>query len=210
MEFSETLFNSFNFLSWFLLMVGMQYSAGPANILVATAVGKMGFRRSIPMFIGLWAPAIVYALVFGFGFNTVNKEYSLLFDILTLVGTLYIFYLGYNFFRTSPNPDSSAKEHSIGLKDGFILSTFNGKLIAAILVMYSVALTEQSNGYTILLITFLFIINGIIANCLWGVGGKLFSTLMGPKNIKWQNYTYGVLLVGVAIWMLYILGIKYV
>lgn len=206
----ETLFNSFNFLGWFLLAVGMQYSAGPANILIATAVGKNGFKKSVPLFTGLWAPAIVYSLLFGFGFNTVNKEYGLLFDFLTLVGTLYIFYLGYNFFQFSSDSNLSQEEKSISFKDGFILSTFNGKLIAAILVMYSVALTKQSNEYTILLITFLFILNGIIANCLWGLGGKIFSTLMGPKNIKWQNYTYGILLVGVAVWMLYILGEKYV
>lgn len=206
----ESLFNSFNFLSWFLLVAGMQYSAGPANILIATAVGKMGFRKSIPMYIGLWIPAIVYCLVFGLGFNTINKEYGLLFDILSLIGTLYIFYLGYNFFQLPTDPDLSEENNSINFKDGFILSTFNGKLIAAVLVMYSVALTEQSTNSTIWLITFLFFINGVIANSLWGLGGKVFSTLMGPKNLKIQNYIYGSLLVGVAIWMLYILGEKYV
>lgn len=206
----ESLFNSFNFLSWFLLVAGMQYSAGPANILIATSVGKMGFKRSLPMYIGLWVPAIIYCLMFGFGFNTLNKEYGLLFDLLTLIGTFYVFYLGYNFFYASTDPEDSKSEHAVTFKDGFILSTFNGKLIAAVLVMYSVALTESSTDETILLITFLFFLNGCIGNFMWAVGGKLFAKLMGSKQLKWQNYTYGILLVGVAIWMLYILGEKYV
>lgn len=209
MEYLTALFNSFNFWSWFLLTVGMQYSAGPANILIATAVGKTGFRKTVSLFVGLWIPAVVYALLIGFGFNTVNKEYGLLFDVLTLIGTLYIFYLGYHFFRPPSQTGSSAESYTISLKDGFILSTFNGKLIAAILVMYSVALTEQSNALTIVLITVLFILNGLIANLLWGLGGKVFSALMGPEKIRLQNYVYGFLLVGVAIWMLYIMAEKY-
>ncbi|MDR8393996.1 LysE family transporter [Aliifodinibius sp. S!AR15-10] len=210
MEFANTIFNSFNFWSWFLLMLGMQYSAGPANIFLATAVGKMGFRNSIPLFVGLWFPAIVYTLLIGYGFNQVNKEYELFFDLLTLIGTLYIFYLGYRFFVSSTKQDANNREQEFNFKDGFILSTFNGKLIAAILVMYPVALNEQSTGSTILLITFLFFLNGLIANILWGLGGKLFSRVMGPENLKLQNYIYGLLLIGVAGWMLYLLVIKYI
>lgn len=206
MQNIEALFSSFNFWSWFFLAIGMQYSAGPANILVATAVGKNGFKSTVGLFVGLWLPAVIYCLLFGFGFNTVNKEYGALFDFLTLIGTFYIFYLGYKFFKPS-GVESSNGEKSINLKDGLILSTFNGKLIAAVLVMYSVALNDQSNGYTILLITILFIANGLVANILWGLGGKLFSTLIGPQNIKFQNVVYGTLLVGVAVWML---GEKYV
>lgn len=209
MEHLKLLFNSFNFWGWFLLTVGMQYSAGPANILIATAVGKTGFKKTVSLFIGLWIPAILYSLLIGFGFNTINNEYGLLFDCLTLIGILYIFYLGYQFFQPPSKTDSSTESYTIGLKDGLILSTFNGKLIAAILVMYSVALTDQSTVNTIFLITILFILNGLIANILWGLGGKIFSKLVGPEKIKLQNLVYGLLLIGVAVWMFYLLAKKY-
>lgn len=205
----DVIFNSFNFVSWFLVMVGMQYSAGPANILVATSVGNMGFRRSVPMLAGLWLPAIVYALIIGYGFHAINEEFDLLFDVLTLLGTLYIFYLGYKFFKPSISTSSDGENTSIRFRDGLILSTFNGKLLAAILVMYSVALTDQSTWITILLITVLFIVNGLVANVLWGFGGKLFSTIIGSGKRKLQNYIYGLLLTGVGIWMLYLLAGKY-
>lgn len=205
----DTAFETFNFMGWFLLMIGMQYSAGPANILIATSVGKSGFKGSLPMLLGLWIPAIVYSLAIGFGFNAINGEFTLLFDSLTLLGTLYIFYLGFKFFRASSTVSNDVEGTSIRFRDGFILSAFNGKLLAVILVMYSVGLTEQSNGYTILVITLLFFLNGLIANSIWGFGGKLFSTLMGTGKLKLQNYIYGFLLIGVALWMLYLLMDKY-
>lgn len=190
-------------------MIGMQYSAGPANILIATSVGKVGFRGSVPVLIGLWIPAIFYSILIGYGFYAVSEEFTTFFDFLTLLGTLYIFYLGFKFFRTAASANVSEQHTSIRFRDGFILSALNGKLLAVVLVMYSVGLTEQSNKFTILLITLLFILNGLIANILWGIGGKLFSTLLGVERMKLQNYIYGALLIGVGIWMLYLLIQKY-
>ena len=196
-------------MGWFILMVGMQYSAGPANILIATSVGKVGFRGSVPMLIGLWIPAVFYSILIGYGFYTVSEKFTMFFDLLTLLGTLYIFYLGVKFFRMASSASITKNDTPIRFRDGFILSALNGKLFAAVLVMYSVALTEQSTKITILFITLLFVLNGLIANILWGVGGKLFSTLLGVERLKLQNYVYGSLLLSVGVWMLFLLIQKY-
>jgi len=200
---------SLNYGSVILLLLGLQYSAGPANILVATSVGKSGFKKSIPLLIGLWIPAFAYLFLVAFGIQQFQSTYSHYFDGLTLLGIFYVFYLGYKFLNQT-SKEKNNENGTAGFKDGFILAMLNGKLIASILTVFAIGLTKDSSIYSIIVLIALFLITGITANILWGFGGKIFSNLMGTERLKTQNLIYGILLCGVASWMFYILAAKYI
>lgn len=201
---------SLNYGSVILLLLGLQYSAGPANILVATSVGESGFKSSIPLLIGLWIPAFAYLFLVAFGIQQFQSTYSHYFDGLTLLGIFYVFYLGYKFLKQQAKEKSNAGEGIAGFKDGFILAMLNGKLIASILTVFAIGLREDSSIFSIMVLIALFLITGITANILWGFGGKIFSNMMGTERLRTQNLIYGILLCGVALWMFYILGAKYI
>lgn len=205
MNLAEISLPSLHYGSMGLLLLGMQYSAGPANILVASTIAKNGFKSGIPLIAGLYVPAVVYLAIVGFGLQSIQGAYQFVFDALTLLGTLYLFYLGYRFFTAPANIDEKTVEKIAGFKEGFILACLNGKLIAAILTVFAVSLTEESTHYSVLTVMVLFVVSGVTANFLWGAAGKVFSKLMGPETIKLQNYIYGALIIGVAVWMLWLL-----
>lgn len=196
------MIKDFNFAKWFLLMLPMILSAGPANIMSASLGATQGFQKTIPFLLGLVLPAVTYSLLVGFGAEAVITRYPVLVDILQYAGAVYIVYLAMRFlYPGNRNTDKTYTPH-LGFRSGFILAALNGKLITMLILMYSVMLDGQSSSGEIWLMTFLLLVFGLSSNSLWVVGGQLLSHFfVSDRAIRAQNIVFGGMLLVVAVWI---------
>ncbi|NGP87085.1 LysE family translocator [Fodinibius halophilus] len=196
------MLSEFNFTKWFLLMLPMTLSAGPANIMGASLGATQGYRKSLPFIIGLALPAIIYSLLIGYGANTLISSYPFIVDGLQYAGAAYILFLAVKFLLPQKKSADKVTPPKLGFRSGFILSALNGKLLTMLILMYSVMLGSQSTSGEIWLMTFLLLITGTTSNSLWILGGDLLSRFfVSEKAIRSQNIVFGIMLLIVAVWL---------
>ncbi|TYP93688.1 Threonine/homoserine/homoserine lactone efflux protein [Fodinibius salinus] len=196
------MLSEFNFAKWFLLMLPMTLSAGPANVMGASLGATQGYRKSLPFIVGLTLPAIIYSLLIGYGANTLISSYPFIVDGLQYAGAAYILFLAVKFLLPPKSNTGDATPPKLGFKSEFILSALNGKLLTMLILMYSVMLDSQSISAEIWLMTILLLVTGATSNSLWILGGDILSRFfVSDKAIRTQNIVFGIMLLIVAVWL---------
>lgn len=197
------MMEAFNYTKWFLLVLPMVLSAGPANITCASLGANQGIKRAVPFLCGLAIPAITYSLLIGYGANTVVSRYPFIIDFVQYAGAAYVLYLAVRFLLAGAKSSNiNDNPPHLGFRSGFILSALNGKLITMLILMYSVMLDGTSSYGIVWLMTILLFITGISSNILWMIGGQLLSKVfVSPRAIRIQNVAFGLMLLVVAVWI---------
>ena len=190
-------------IAWFLTFFPITISPGPANLLLSSTSSQIGTRRTLPL---MWGIVVVFALqiaIVGIGIGEIIFRFPQLFTIFKFFGAAYLLYLAVKFFRSSGLKEVS-QEVKLGFHDGAVLQFFNAKALTVPLIMYSQFLdaTTASRSQAIVLTIALFglIIGSLLA---WVIGGSLLQRLFQSEfGRKWQGKIFGLLLAGVAIWIL--------
>ena len=125
------------------------------------------------------------------------------FDALTVVGAIYIAYLGYKVWQSSPMSDDEKESTRLGIKTGTIIQVVNGKAWIHFLVLMTQFGTIFGTTFAAkAMLVFLNLVFGLPAVMSWAAFGtqlrKLFST---PKSARVLNRIMGSSLVVVAIWI---------
>jgi threonine/homoserine/homoserine lactone efflux protein len=120
------------------------------------------------------------------------------------LGALYLFYLALQFFRSSGLKKTN-EEKKLGFREGAALQFFNAKALTAPLIMYTQFLDPATSTRSQFVVITVALIGLIIGSLLaWVVGGSLLQRLFQSEfGMKWQGKIFGILLVGVAIWILF-------
>ena len=181
------------------MMIPLIWSPGPNNIMCATVGAKQGMVGSVPFIIGLNLPIFFYALLTGFGLTILINSIPMLEPILTTLGALYVIYLGITLFKISNN--NKTKLINYGFKSGFIISSLNFKVVTVLILMYSQFHTP--NILHTIGLTTAFVVICIVGHFIWSFSGHVTATLIkNQKFLRVQNVIYGLMLIGVGIWML--------
>ena len=185
-----------------IFIVPMCFTPGPNNILCAAHGSQYGFRNTLPLIMGMAIGWSTLGLFVGGATVFIEKNQSF-FDALTIVGAIYIAYLGYKVWQSSPMSDDEKESTRLGIKTGTIIQVVNGKAWIHFLVL----MTQFGTifGTTFAAKAMLVLINlvfGLPAVMSWAAFGtqlrKLFST---PKSARFLNRIMGSSLVAVAIWI---------
>jgi len=181
------------------MMIPLIWSPGPNNIMCATVGARQGTAGSVPFIAGLNLPILFYALLTGFGLAVLINNIPAVEPVLTVLGSLYVIYLGITLFKISENDEVNSIHY--GFKSGFIISSLNFKVVTVLILMYS-QFSSPNILYTAgLAIAFVSIC--IIGHFIWNFLGQIAATLI--KNeifLRAQSLIYGLMLIGVGIWML--------
>lgn len=192
------------FFLWFGMMFPLIFSAGPANITMASLGARFGFRRSLAFIAGINVIVLVHALLIGLGAGHFLKLYPGVFHYLQMAGALYLLYLASKFFR-SPKPSAGKVSDRVpSFLDGVVLQMLNMKVVAVTMVMFSQFL-EAGSGQLLrvglLSLGLAALTSG--ATLTWAAGGAwLTRTFASEKSVRVQGYLFGSMLIGVSVWML--------
>ena len=185
-----------------VFIVPMCFTPGPNNILCAAHGSQYGFRNTLPLIMGMAIGWSTLGLFVGGATVFIEKNQSF-FDALTVVGAIYIAYLGYKVWQSSPMSDDEKESTRLGIKTGTIIQVVNGKAWIHFLVLMTQFGTIFGTIFAAkAMLVFLNLVFGLPAVMSWAAFGtqlrKLFST---PKSARVLNRIMGSSLLAVAIWI---------
>ena len=182
-------------LSLCLFMFVTSCSPGPNNIVASHSGFNHGFKKTIPLMLGVIFGFTFMLAVVNFGLIKIFNLYPIIQKILIFTGTIFLIYLSYKIsFSKSSSENESLKP--VNFIETFLYQFLNpkGVIVAIIAVSTYIESGDKFTIYSIwlLAIAFLFAVISIIFWTLIGKYMRKFAT--NEKFIKWFNYVMSTLL----------------
>jgi threonine/homoserine/homoserine lactone efflux protein len=143
-------------------------------------------------------------IAIGLGFAAAIEESPKLFILIKWIGSAYVLYLAWRFFRAGAIEETE-DERSAGFLGGGLLLLLNPKAYAIIFLMFTQFLIATQIEYTtaVLWISSVFTLNNLVAFITWAViGDQIIARFRDETNSRMLNVGFGVALALVAIWMM--------
>jgi threonine/homoserine/homoserine lactone efflux protein len=191
------------FIAALVFIIPMCFTPGPNNVLCAAHGSQYGFRKTLPLIMGMAIGWSMLGLFVGGAIVFIEKNQSF-FDALTYVGAIYIAYLGYKVWQSSPMSDDEKKSTRLGPKTGSIIQLINGKAWIHFLVLMTQFGTLFGTTFVAkAMLVLLNLVCGLPAVMSWAAFGtqlrKLFST---PQSARILNRIMGTSLLVVSVWII--------
>ena len=187
-----------------IFLLPLAYSPGPGNLFFAANGARFGFRATIPANIGYHIATWAVTVGIGFGFLAVMDRLPQIFAALKVVGSLYVLWLGWKMIRASALRNGG-EARPASFIDGMMLLILNPKAYVIMALMFTQFLDRSQGGQiaAIVIIATIFTLNNLVAFSLWAVtGDAIAARFRNADSARRMNATFGVVLAGVAVWML--------
>lgn len=168
-----------------VLGLSMSLTPGPNNLMIAASGANFGWRRSMPLYLGILAGFVSLLFAVGFGLGTVFEEFPTLHGILRYLGAGYLVWLGVRIatgwgVKTAPAGDAAnASSGSRGGKPFSFLQAaafqwVNPKAwVLAVGAMAAFTLPDRSMTPQVLMIVLVLGAMAVGALWLWLASGLL-------------------------------------
>lgn len=190
-------------LTLLVFLFPLAYSPGPGNLFFAANGARFGPRATIPANLGYHAATWVVAVAIGLGFTSVLEKSAGLFEVIRYAGALYVLLIAWRFF-VADTLRGGADPRPAGAVDGAVLLLLNPKAYVIMVLMFSQFLPEFGRSETAAVwIATVFTLNNLLAFVVWTmIGDRIAAVFADSRDARWLNRLAGLLLAGVALWML--------
>ena len=180
-----------------LFAIVTAFTPGPNNISAAYSGFNFGFKKTIPLMLGVifgWTTLLVSMEL---GLIIIFQKINYLQTIIKILGSLFLIYLAYK-IAFSKNIDKEQKQNPVKFFETFLFQFLNPKGVIVGIICVSTYVESGVNflNHSIWVISVSFIC-AIISINFWTLIGKFlrkFAT--NEKFIKLFNYAMSVLLLG--------------
>jgi len=168
---------------------------GPNNIILSTNAVNYGFRKTIPLIMGVFFGFLSVLTLCLLGIGEVYKSFPAIAIILKIIAVIFLTYLSIKIFTsTSVSDERSSRDFSF--KDIYFFQIINPKGVT--ISMYSSAIFIQHKfPYEIefILIFICFVISTSTSAIVWAAIGHSFRKYLNDKKmIIYFNRTMALLL----------------
>jgi threonine/homoserine/homoserine lactone efflux protein len=186
----------------------MSVTPGPNNIMLLASGAQFGYQKTLPHIFGIIIGIACLLASILLGLGVVFETFPMLYGVLKVLGSLYLFWLAWKITTASTDPSTlehHAKSEPMSLLSASCFQFVNPKAWAmSIGSISSFTIAGEQYLESGLWIMLCFALNGFIAISLWtylGVGIAQRLTTVKRKRIF--NYTMGVMTVGTLYFILY-------
>lgn len=176
---SELIFSLFTFL--FIAAV----TPGPNNMLLTSSTANYGFRRSIPLLLGIMLGMQSILYFSAFGIAALLLLYPALHTVMKIAGSLYLLWLAWKTATASYSPlktDSTAVKN-IKWYQGGLLQFLNPKAwMMGLGAVGSYSLPNDLFAQSIIVMSIAIFIVNLVAGFIWMAGGTLISYFLRSRN----------------------------
>lgn len=181
----------------------MSISPGPINLIIVSSGASYGVKRTMSFVSGATIGFTLLLMFVGFGFIKIIQAYPVLFDYLSLAGSLFIIYIGYKIV-TAPTSGVEVKndERIPKFYEGFLLQWLNPK--AWIAAASGISMFSSTHNH---LLAFIMIYFLICYACLsvWAILGNATTMLLKFNNgLSFFNKGMGFVLIATACYLIYL------
>ena len=192
------------FLPLILFGIATAFTPGPNNILSSYSGFNFGFKKTIPLMLGVILGWTTMLTVMASGLIIVFQKYIFLQSIIKILGTIFLIYLAYKIAFSSTNESENIKKPVLFF-DTFLFQFINPKGVMVAMIAVSTFIDVQNNylrDATIVIITYFFM--AVFSVSSWCLLGKYLRKFATSKNfIKKFNYIMSFLLI-VCVIMFYV------
>jgi len=180
------------------------FTPGPNNISAAYSGFNFGFRKTIPLMLGVifgWTTLLVFMEL---GLVIVFKQISFLQTIIKFLGSLFLIYLAYKIAFSNIKKNNVLKK-PIRFIDMFLFQFINPKSVVISMTVVSTFIDVQDNYIRdVILVTLVGFFMAVFSISSWCLLGKYLRKFVTSDNfIKNFNYTMSFLLI-VCVIMFYV------
>ena len=192
------------FLPLILFGIVTAFSPGPNNIMSSYSGFNFGFRKTIPLMLGVIFGWTTLLILMASGLIVIFQKYIFLQDIIKILGSIFLMYLSYKIAFSSVNFSNTSKK-PVNFFDTFLFQFINPKGVIIATIVVSTFIDVQNNylrDSLIVIITGFFM--AVFSISSWCLLGKYLRKFATSKNfIKKFNYTMSFLLI-VCVIMFYV------
>jgi threonine/homoserine/homoserine lactone efflux protein len=166
-------------------------------MLLASGV-NFGFRRSIPHALGITTGFFVMLVAIGFGLNSLFQAYPLIYQVMKVLGFVYLIYLAWGVATSAPLPARGEQPDGVSALSFFGAVAFqwvNPKAWMIAVSFSSNYLPQQALASFVLLGCLLVAMVNLPSICIWlWMGTRLEQALRDPVRRKIFNWVMALLL----------------
>ena len=168
---------------------------GPNNIILSTNAVNHGFRKTIPLIMGVFFGFLSVLTLCLLGIGEIYKSFPAIALIIKIVAVCFLTYLSYKIFISSNFSDEN-KTRQFSFKDIYFFQIINPKVIT-VASSSSAVFIQNKFSYEIefLLIFLCFVISTSTSAIVWAAIGHSFRNYLNDsRKIIIFNRTMAVLL----------------
>jgi len=181
------------------LLIGIScslgFTPGPNNAVASYSGFNFGIKKTIPLIMGVWLGYTVLVILINFVLISTFIKYSLIQEVIRILGTLFLIYLAYKISFSEPSKEGK-KINPVKFIDTFTFQFLNPKgVIAAITLISNFVLEDDylNSSLTVIIVSSLTALTSIMA---WALLGKFLRNFATNNNfIKRFNYAMSFLLI---------------
>jgi threonine/homoserine/homoserine lactone efflux protein len=189
------MFSWLNFLSYAIVTA---VTPGPNNIMSMSNAGRLGFRKSFPFNLGIWAGFSIVMIVCTFFCNMISEIIPKIKTPMLVIGALYMLWLAWKTLKSSSVIEENHSQ--ISFISGAFLQFVNPKIYIYCIVSMEAYILPHYQGQWVALIFFALLLAfiGFAFTLCWSLFGSVFKLLFS-KYAKITNLIMAGLLVYCAI-----------
>lgn len=189
-------------IAMFSFSLAMSISPGPVNMVIVSSGASYGVRKTFSFVSGGTIGFTLLLLFIGLGFSKVIDSYPYFLQLLGVVGSLFIIYMGYLIATSKPELDIKDHKKPTFIQ-GFLLQWLNPK--AWIACMAGVSLFSVPNSHQeFLTFSLVYFFVCYFSLFTWSVLGNKAAILLNSEfKLKLFNQLMGGLLILTSCFLLY-------
>ena len=181
-----------------LLLIGISFSLGftpgPNNAVASFSAFNFGFKKTIPLIMGVGVGYTVLVILMNFVLISVFKKYPIIQEIIRVLGTLFLFYLAYK-IATADISIGELKQNPVTFYDTFIFQFINPKGVMAATTLISKFVDQENYFSTSLSVILVCSFTAFLSIIAWTLLGKFLRKFATNKSfIKRFNYVMSMLI----------------
>lgn len=186
----------------------MSVTPGPNNMMLLASGAQFGYQKTLPHIFGIiiGIAALLSSVLLGFGL--MFTRYPALYDLLKIVGSVYLFWLAWKIASAPTDADSLTDKKQKSKPMSLIAASFfqfvNPKAWAMSIASIS-SFTLAGDRYieSGLWIMLCFAVMGFIAISLWAyLGANIAHRLTTIEQKKRFNYTMGLMTIATLFFII--------
>ncbi|MEP3245275.1 MAG: LysE family translocator [Sneathiella sp.] len=176
----------------------MSISPGPGNFLLLTSGVNFGYRRSLPLVLGINIGFLSMVFFVGLGLGKILQEVPLLYTILKFASAAYILWLAWKIStsRSLSQTDNEQMGKPLSFLQAAFLQLLNPKAWAVALILSVSYTNPEQYLFSLLLMIGIFALINLPTISVWALSGVALRHLLGNgKRIAVFNIAMALLLV---------------
>jgi threonine/homoserine/homoserine lactone efflux protein len=177
------------------------FTPGPNNTLLMASGVNFGFRRSLPLILGVTFGFPLMIGLVGLGLGQVFSSYAALYTVLKYAGAAYMLFLAWKIATSKPAmSDERAAAHPMSFLQMALFQWVNPKgWIMAVTALSAYTTVDQYySGVAVVVAT--FVVMGITSATAWTMfGAGLKQVMSDPRYFRAINIGLALLLVA-SLW----------